>query len=286
MNGATATSLILTPAHWGTWVAQRHEWCGYLWLRWADAEAILLFVYGRPRIHLWDGAGWVEGEQAIAAVAQRLERFPPRWGQVSIPARWASAIRELTLVHPALPADVVPPEAWLAWARRQGFVGLAVLVGETAGAWVLRDGSVHAVRFSHGVAVPDGGEAPPKDGLLQIYRGRVVVELSPPAPAEQGETAVEVARSEVPRRFRGDERFLLAPTVDVANPAALEEILTTQGESVLRWLPLLDGSRMLEEVARDGSVSIGVVDTVVGMLVDRRLVFRYRARGRTATPST
>ena len=55
----TTQGLALTPARWATWVAQRHEWNGYLWIRWSDAEAILLFVSGRPRIHLWGGAGWV-----------------------------------------------------------------------------------------------------------------------------------------------------------------------------------------------------------------------------------
>src|SRR3972149_2128950 len=72
----TTQGLALTPARWATWVAQRHEWNGYLWIRWSDAEAILLFVSGRPRIHLWDGAGWVEGEHARTTVAQRLGRLP------------------------------------------------------------------------------------------------------------------------------------------------------------------------------------------------------------------
>src|SRR3972149_4094210 len=298
----TTQGLALTPARWATWVAQRHEWNGYLWIRWSDAEAILLFVSGRPRIHLWDGAGWVEGEHARTTVAQRLERLPPpRWGQVAIPARWAAGLRDLSLLQPALPAEVLSPEAWVAWAPRQGFTGVAVLVGEVAAAWIVQEGLVRTVRFHQGAIVNDDGAAPPQEGVLQIYRGRVALDLSPPleppplrgftpprtttpvqpvevppmevspvqtppaeaaassagppteapavpettppkspapevpaaaapapaakvsppAPAESGETAVVPARSEVARRFRGDERFLLAPTVDLTNPEGL-----------------------------------------------------------------
>src|SRR3990170_4164615 len=123
----TTQGLALTPARWATWVAQRHEWNGYLWIRWSDAEAVLLFVSGRPRIHLWDGAGWVEGEHALTTVVRRLERLPPpRWGQVAIPARWAAGLRDLSLVQPALPAEILSPEAWVAWAQRQGFTGVAL----------------------------------------------------------------------------------------------------------------------------------------------------------------
>src|SRR3972149_3888 len=115
----TTQGLALTPARWATWVAQRHEWNGYLWIRWSDAEAILLFVSGRPRIHLWDGAGWVEGEHARTTVAQRLERLPP---------------------------------------PRRG-----------------------PVRSHRAAGVHDGGAAPPQEGVLQIYRGRVALDLSPPS---------------------------------------------------------------------------------------------------------
>ncbi len=340
----TTQGLALTPARWATWVAQRHEWNGYLWIRWSDAEAILLFVSGRPRIHLWGGAGWVEGEHALTTVAQRLERLPPpRWGQVAIPARWAAGLRDLSLVQPALPAEVLSPEAWVAWAQRQGFTGVAVLVGDVAAAWIVHDGLVRAVRFHQGAVVNDDG-VPPQEGVLQIYRGRVALDLSPPleplplreftppppvevspaqtlpvempaaevppvetpppaevaassaapapaakvsppAPAESGETTVVSARSEVARRFRGDERFLLAPTVDLANPEPLLDLMTQHGEDILGWLPLLDGSRTLEEVAREASIPLGVVDAVVCGLVDRRLVFRYTARPRAGTPS-
>ncbi len=380
VRGSTQ-GLALTPARWGTWVAQRHEWNGYLWIRWSDAEAILLFVSGRPRIHLWDGAGWVEGEHALTTVAQRLERLPPpRWGQVAIPARWTAQLRDLSLLHPALPVEVISPEAWVTWAQRQGFTGVAVLVGDVAAAWIVQDGLVRAVRFHQGAVVNDGGAAPPQEGVLQIYRGRVALDLSPPleptplgefapavpkpgelppaadvpawagappvspvevppmegaplqtpapaqaatlpvetppvpepspperpasevvaaaaavpaakvsppAPAESGETAVVPARSEVARRFRGDERFLLAPTVDLANPEALLDLLTDHGEDVLGWLPLLDGTRTLEEVAGAGLIPLSVVDAVVSWLADRRFVFRrYTARPRTAAPSS
>lgn len=327
----TTRGLALTPARWATWVAQRHEWNGYLWIRWSDAEAILLFVSGRPRIHLWDGAGWVEGEHALTTVAQRLERLPPpRWGQVAIPARWAAGLRDLSLLQPALPVEVVSPEAWVAWAQRQGFTGVAVLVGDVAAAWIVQDGLVRAVRFHQGAVANDEGASPPQEGVLQIYRGRVALDLSPPlelpplrgvtpppavevtpaptttpvqpvevppeeapaakvsppAPAESGETAVVPARSEVARRFRGDERFLLAPTVDLTNPEDLLDLITDHGEDILGWLPLLDGTRSLEEVARAGLVPLGVVDAVVGWLADRRLVFRrYSGRPRTPAPS-
>ena len=371
----TTQGLALTPARWATWVAQRHEWNGYLWIRWSDAEAVLLFVSGRPRIHLWDGAGWVEGEHALTTVARRLERLPPpRWGQVAIPARWAAGLRDLPLLQPALPAEVLSPEAWVAWAQRQGFTGVAVLVGDVAAAWIVQDGLVRAVRFHQGAVVNDDGAAPPQEGVLQIYRGRVALDLSPPleppplrgftplpevevtpartttpvqpvevppmevspvqtppaeaaassagppteapavpettppqspasevpaaaapapaakvsppAPAESGETTVVPARSEVARRFRGDERFLLAPTVDLTNPEDLLDLITDHGEDILGWLPLLDGTRSLEEVARAGLVPLGAVDAVVGWLADRRLVFRrYSGRPRTPAPS-
>lgn len=300
---ATAPHLLLTPAQWATWVAQRHEWNGYLWVRWPDAEAILLFVAGRPRIHLWDGHGWEEGDHALAAVAQRLERMPsPRWGQVAMPTRWSAAIRDLTLVHPVLPTDVVPPAAWLAWARQRGFAGLAVLVGDVSGAWVVQEGTVRAVRFAQGAAVSGEGAFTQADGLVQIYRGRVPQELvpaapaepedhrappaiSPPAPADSGETAVDQARSEKPRRFRGDERFLLAPTVDMTSPA-LAELAAAHGQDIHRWLPMLDGGRTLSEVAQAAAVPFSQVDAVVGALVDRRMVFRYTSRGRAPASST
>ncbi len=374
-----AQGLALTSARWATWVGQRHEWNGYLWIRWSDAEAILLFIAGRPRIHLCDPQGWTDGEHALTAVAQRLERLPPpRWGQVTIPARWAAAMRDLTLVHPALPAEVVSPAAWVSWARAQRFSGLAALVGEEPAAWIFQDGAVRAVRFQQGAVVADNDGPPPAEGLLQVYRGRVgpdlapavestppvpftaslpgqvaaslpghiaaslleglprpqpfvfpaaappppaaaegVVEAQPPAPAafteipaaepvmsahaeapptpaaqispsapaEPGETTVVQARSETSRRFRGDERFLLAPTVDLANPEALADLLTVHGAEILRWLRLLDGSRTLEEVARAGAVAPGDVDAVVAILADRHLVFRYTARPRAASPS-
>jgi len=380
-----AQGLVLTPARWATWVAQRHEWNGYLWIRWSDAEAVLLFVGGRPRIHLWNDEGWAEGEHALATVAQRLERLPPpRWGQVALPARWAAAIRDLTLLHPALPVEVAPPQAWLAWAQRQRFTGLAVLVGDVAGAWIVHEGAVRAVRFQQGAVVAEDGTPQPAEGLLQVYRGRVTVDLppqpeyappvetiqpeavpspefaasvhsgaapapptpaesrqveevvdqppavgasaagpdavsprmpadverpptpeatappavtaaaatptptapvSPPAPADSGEITVDQAGSETPRRFRGDERFLLAPTVDLGKPEALEDVLAAHGTGMLRWLPLLDGTRTLEDVARAGAVTLGEVDAVVGALADRRLVFRYTARPRAPAAS-
>src|SRR3972149_2596693 len=111
----TTQGLARPPARWATWVAQRHEWNGYLWIRWSDAEAILLFVSGRPRLHLWDGAAGVGG-----------------------------------------------------------------LGGDVAAAGIVQDGLVRAVRFHQGAVVNDDGAAPPQEGVLQIYRGRVALGLSPP----------------------------------------------------------------------------------------------------------
>ncbi len=333
-----AAALVLTPARWATWVAQRHQWNGYLWLRWPESEAILLFVEGRPRIHLWDGRGWAEGEHALTAVARRLERMPPpRWGQVPIPARWAAALRDLALVHPALPAEVVSAEAWVRWAQQHGFNGVAVLVGDAAAAWIVQDGLVRAARFHQGAALAADGSFPPQEGLLQICRGRVALDLFPPlepaplteaaplqqepaqrepgpqtgaeaappvatddastaappaesslpAPAESGEPTVVQAGSEAPRRFRGDERFLLAPTVDLANPEALGDLIAQFGQDIVEWLPLLDGSRTLEEVARAAAVPLGRLDGVVGGLADRRLVFRrYTPRPRAGSAAS
>ncbi len=330
----TAAALVLTPARWATWVAQRHQWNGYLWLRWPDSEAILLFVDGRPRIHLWDGKGWAEGEHALTTVARRLERMPPpRWGQVPVPARWAAALRDLTLVHPALPAEVVSPEAWVQWAQQQRFNGVAVLIGDAAAAWIVQDGLVRAARFHQGAALGADGTLPPQEGLLQIYRGRVALDLfppleplplqepaaapadaraapageeappieraapaaagplpaesSPPPPAESREPTVVPAGSEASRRFRGDERFLLAPTVDLANPEPLRDLITQFGQEIVGWLPLLDGSRTLEEVARAAAVPLGRVDGVVSGLAERRLVFRrYTPRPRAGSPTS
>lgn len=312
-----APQLLLTPARWATWVAQRHEWNGYLWVRWPDAEAILLFVGGRPRIHLWDGRGWEGGDHALSAVAQRLERMPsPRWGQVALPAQWAAAIRELALQHPGLPTEVVSPEAWLAWASRTGFGGMAVLVGDLSGAWIVQEGVVRPVRFAQGAVVNGESIAPQAEGLLQIFRGRVSQELlppapllppeevrveapeappeppappapptiSPPAPAESGETAVDQARSEASRRFRGDERFLLAPTVDMAGDV-VTALAAAHGHEIRGWLPLLDGGKTLAEVAQAAAVPLGHVEAVVGALVDRRMVFRYTSRGRAPASS-
>lgn len=364
---APAPQLLLTPARWSTWVAQRHEWNGYLWVRWPEAEAILLFVAGRPRIHLWDGQGWEEGEHALAAVAQRLERInPPRWGQVALPARWAGAIRELALAQAVLPSEVVSPAAWVEWARRTNFGGMAVLVGDLSGAWIVQEGTVRSVRFTQGAAV--NGESVPAqaEGLLQIYRGRVSqellppvprlpeelpqksddaerpslsptkipaaadpgastpardrevevpaagavppevqptsihlpaqdgsvpagqdgspVQISPPAPAESGETAVDQARSEASRRFRGDERFLLAPTVDVAGDA-VAALATVYGQDTQRVLMLLDGTRTLAEVAQAVAVPLGRVEVLVGALLERRMLFRYTSRGRAPASS-
>lgn len=362
---APAPQLHLTPARWSTWVAQRHEWNGYLWVRWPDAEAILLFAAGRPRIHLWDGEGWEEGDHALSAVAQRLGRMPPpRWGQVALPARWAAALRDLTLAQPVLPSEVASPEAWVEWARRTHFGGMAVLVGDLSGAWVVQEGTVRPVRFTQGAAV-NGESLPPRtEGLLQIYRGRISQELlpaaprpveelernggrgpapegrdssagtpssipreaagdggsasfspaqtptvaapdapqesqepdvleapaalptiSPPAPAELGEKAVDQARSEAPRRFRGDERFLLAPTVDMAGEP-ISALAAAHGEGIRRWLPLLDGGRTLAEVAQSAAVSFGHVDAVVAALVERRMVFRYMSRGKAPAASS
>lgn len=334
----SAAALVLTPARWATWVAQRHQWNGYLWLRWPESEAILLFVDGRPRIHLWDGKGWVEGEHALTAVARRLERMPPpRWGQVPLPARWAASLRDLTLVHPALPAEVVSAEAWVRWAQQQGFNGVAVLVGDAAAAWIVQDGLVRAARFHQGAALSADGTFP-QEGLLQIYRGRVALDLfpplelppqqepsppqqepagqepsppvdagaAPPAAADEvaavpppadsplpaaatasGEPTVVPAGSEAPRRFRGDERFLLAPTVDPARPEALRDLIAQFGQEIVGWLPLLDGSRTLEEVARAAAVPLDQVDGVVSGLVDRRLVFRrYTPRPRAGSAAS
>ncbi len=348
---APAPQLLLTPARWSTWVAQRHEWNGYLWVRWPDAEAMLLFVAGRPRIHLWDGQGWEEGEHALVVVAQRLDRMsPPRWGQVALPARWAAAIRDLTLAQPVLPSEVASPEAWVEWARRTNFGGMAVLVGDLSGAWIVQEGSVRPVRFAQGAAVNGESLPPQTEGLLQIYRGRIPQELlppapppteepqrnegrapapelrdtsagspslippqtptaaepespqpsvevtpseephapptiSPPAPAEPGEKAVDQARSETSRRFRGDERFLLAPTVDVAGDA-VTALAAVYGAEVHRVLSLLDGARTLVEVAQAAAVPLSQVDALVGTLVERRMVFRYTTRGRTPASST
>ncbi|MDR7470948.1 MAG: hypothetical protein QN201_12535, partial [Armatimonadota bacterium] len=190
VRGGTA-SLVLTPARWATWVAQRHQWNGYLWLRWPESEAVLLFVDGRPRIHLWDGKGWAEGEHALTSVARRLERMPPpRWGQVPLPARWAAALRDLALVHPALPAEVVSTEAWVRWAQQHGFNGVAVLIGDAAAAWIVQDGLVRAARFHQGAVLGTDGTFPLQEGLLQIYRGRVAVDLfPPPEPSPQREPA-------------------------------------------------------------------------------------------------
>ncbi|MGH2453857.1 MAG: hypothetical protein ACRDF5_08855 [bacterium] len=336
---APAPQLLLTPARWSTWVAQRHEWNGYLWLRWPDAEAILLFVGGHPRIHLWDGLGWAEGDHALAAVAQRLERMhPPRWGQVALPARWAAAIRDLALTQPVLPSEVVSPEAWADWARRTNFGGMAVLVGDLSGAWIVQEGAVRPVRFTQGTAVNGESVPPQTEGLLQIYRGRISQELlppaarpveepqrtegqaaapevldtsaaslslsppaspiesaraeardappliSPPAPAESGETAVDQARSDASRRFRGDERFLLAPTVDMAGDA-VAALAVIHGQEIQRLLPLLDGGRTLAEVAQASAVPLGQVEALVGALVDKRMVFRYTSRGRARASS-
>jgi len=337
---SAATPLVLTPARWATWVAQRHQWNGYLWLRWIDSEAILLFVDGRPRIHLWDGNGWVEGEHALTTVARRLERTPPpRWGQVPIPARWAAALRDLALVHPALPAEVVSAEAWVRWAQQRGFNGVAVLIGEAAAAWIVQDGLVRMGRFHQGAALGADGTFASQDGLLQIYRGRLALDLFPPlevsplheptpsaevraapsaaggevpaepphaagvaesetstepsppvtepaspAPAQYREPTVVPAGSEASRRFRGDERFLLAPTVDLASPEALRELITQFGREIVGWLPLLDGGRTLEEVAHAAGVPLRQVDGVVSGLMDRRLVFRrYTSRPRAGS---
>jgi hypothetical protein len=367
-------------------VGQRHEWNGYLWIRWPEAEAILLFVAGRPRIHLWEGEGWAEGEGALAAVAQRLERMsPPRWGQVALPARWASAIRELMLAQPALPSEIVSPAAWVEWARRTNFGGMAVLVGDLSGAWIVQGGTVRSVRFTQGTAV--NGESVPTqaEGLLQIYRGRVSqellppaprpleephrtegrapaperqdtfagspslsptqtpgaaeteasmsaqqptvespaaaappageqapiavpaaqdgsgpaaevgsapvsqervpVQISPPAPAESGETAVDQARSEASRRFRGDERFLLAPTVDAAGDVVVA-LAAVHGPETQRILLLLDGTRTLAEVAQAAAAPLGRVEALVATLLERRMVFRYTSRSRAPTSSS
>ena len=312
-----ATPLVLTPDRWATWVAQRHQWNGYLWLRWTDSEAILLFVDGRPRIHLWDGNGWVEGEHALTTVARRLERTPPpRWGQVAIPARWTAALRDLALVHPALPAEVASAEAWVRWAQQQGFNGVAVLIGEAAAAWIVQDGLVRMSRFHQGAALGADGTFASQDGLLQIYRGRLALDLFPalevsplqepvpsaearaappaaegevsepasPAPAQYKEPTVVPAGSGASRRFRGDERFLLAPTVDLANPEALGDLIAQFGREIVGWLPLLDGGRTLEEVAHAAGVPLHQVDGVVSGLVERRLVFRrYTSRPRVGS---
>ncbi len=391
---ASASQMLLTPERWSTWVAQRHEWNGFLWIRWPDAEAILLFVAGRPRIHLWDGGGWAEGEHALTAVAQRLERMhPPRWGQVALPARWASAIRDLALAQPLLPSEVVSPAAWVEWAQRTHFGGMAVLVGDTSAAWIVHEGTVRSVRFTQGAAVNGEGVPAQAEGLLQIYRGRVSQEvlppaprpietlqraeglppapevqdtsaerqslspppipvaaapaatmpaqapvaaepaaapaevpaveepaaaaeaapegqqqppipvpvapengstptaqedvapqISPPAPAEHGESAVDQARSEASRRFRGDERFLLAPTVDAAGDAVVA-LAAVHGPDTHRLLTFLDGTRTLAEVAQAGSAPLARVEGLVAALLERRMVFRYTSRVRAPASS-
>lgn len=340
----------LTPAQWAAWVGQRHEWSGLLWLRWPDAEAVLLFVQGQPSIRLWEREGWVDGGHALSAVAQRLGRVPPRWGRIPLAPEWARQLRDLTVVHPALPVGVIRPDAWLAWASLERFEGLALLLDEEPRAWILHDGVVTALRFQDGLLVPaetDGvEEAAAADGLFCVYAGRVTVPApagerngalgaaptAPPpggprpgapvsAPAARTEDAagpapegaepptaepptaepppsgsapaapapsvavpagLSAAAGEPPgeasRRFRGDERFLLAPAADGRRAEAEEAVAARFGPSVLEWLALLDGTRTVDEVAAAAGVAREVVDGVVAFLLERRLLFRYLGR--------
>jgi hypothetical protein len=80
------------------------------------------------------------------------------------------------------------------------------------------------------------------------------------------------------RRFRGDERFLLAPAADGRREEMEETVAARFGRSVLEWLPLLDGTRTVDEVAGAAGAPREVVDRVVAFLLERRLIFRYLGR--------
>ncbi|MDR7489736.1 MAG: hypothetical protein QN167_13135 [Armatimonadota bacterium] len=346
MARTAVSTAPLTPAQWAAWVGQRHEWSGLLWLRWPDAEAVLLFVQGQPLIRLWEREGWADGGHALSAVAQRLGRVPPRWGRIPLAPEWARQLRDLTVVHPAVPVGVIRPDAWLAWASLERFEGLALLLDEEPRAWIVHDGAVTALRFQDGLLVPaetDGvEEAAAADGLFCVYAGRVTAlapagerngalgaapTAPPPAGPRTGEPAsgttaqaddaavlapngAETPAAEPPppsvsappaqappaaapaglsaaageptgegsRRFRGDERFLLAPAADGRCEETEEAVAARFGRSVLEWLPLLDGTRTVDEVAGAAGAPREVVDRVVAFLLERRLVFRYLGR--------
>jgi hypothetical protein len=96
---------------------------------------------------------------------------------------------------------------------------------------------------------------------------------------------VDQARSEASRRFRGDERFLLAPTVDAAGDAVVA-LAAVHGPETQRILLFLDGTRTLAEVAQAAAAPLDRVEALVATLLERRMVFRYTSRSRAPASSS